>query len=126
VRILLDTSTFLWAAGLEDRLSKPAEMLFQDPETAMYLSAISISEIAIKHDKGKLSFGLHDALNAMDVLKIEALPYTLIHAQRLFGLPLHHKDPFDRQIIGQASAEGVPVVTVDPFFKLYEGVDVLW
>jgi PIN domain nuclease of toxin-antitoxin system len=62
VRILLDTSTFLWAAGLESRLSARAEMLFQDPETAMYLSAISISEIAIKHGKGNLSFGLHDAL----------------------------------------------------------------
>ncbi len=59
-------------------------------------------------------------------MKIEVLPYTLIHAQRLFGLPLHHKDPFDRQIIAQALAEAMPVLTVDPFFKLYEGVEVLW
>jgi PIN domain nuclease of toxin-antitoxin system len=41
-------------------------------------------------------------------------------------LPLHHRDPFDRQIIAQTLAEAMPVVTVDPFFRLYEGVEVIW
>ena len=92
----------------------------------MYLSAISISEIAIKHDKGNLRFNRQNTASALATLKVEVLPYSSIHAQRLIGLPLHHKDPFDRQIIAQALAEDMPVVTVDPFFRLYEGVIVLW
>ena len=45
---------------------------------------------------------------------------------RLFDLPTHHADPFDRQIIAQALAENVPVVTPDEAFNLYEGLKVVW
>jgi len=71
----------------------------------MYLSAISISEIAIKHDKGNLRFNRQNVSSALATLNVEVLPCSSVHAQRLFRLPLHHKDPF---------------------FRLYEGVEVLW
>jgi len=58
--------------------------------------------------------------------KAEVLPYTGEHAIKLFGLPLHHADPFDRQIIAQALAEGVAVITPDEKFRLYKGVKVIW
>ena len=54
------------------------------------------------------------------------LPYTADHAGRLFGLPLHHADPFDRQIIAQALSENIPVVTSDEKFRLYKGIKVIW
>jgi PIN domain nuclease of toxin-antitoxin system len=41
-------------------------------------------------------------------------------------LPLHHADPFDRQIIAQALAEDVPVVTSDEAFGVYAGIRVIW
>jgi len=40
----------------------------------------------------------------------------------LFDLPTHHADLFDRQIIAQALAEDVPVVTPDKAFNLDEGL----
>ncbi len=126
MRLLLDTVTFLWAARSLELISKRAAPLLQDESVALYLSSISISEIAIKYNQGKLDFNWIDTRSALANLEVEVLPYTAIHAQRLFGLPLRHKDPFDWQIIAQALAEAMPVVTVDPFFKLYEGVDVLW
>jgi len=49
------------------------------------------------------------------------LPYTAEHAIRLFHMPLHHADPFDRQIIAQALAESIPVVTCDEKFRAYKG-----
>ena len=54
------------------------------------------------------------------------LPYTEDHALRLFDLPLHHPDPFDRQIIAQALAENIAVVTPDREFRLYKGLKTIW
>src|SRR5437870_4259782 len=48
------------------------------------------------------------------------------HALRLFDLPTHHADPFDRRIIAQALVENVPVVTPDEAFRLYDGLKVVW
>jgi len=45
---------------------------------------------------------------------------------RLFDLPLHHTDPFDRQIVAQALAEDIPVVTADEAFRRYSGIKVIW
>jgi PIN domain nuclease of toxin-antitoxin system len=57
---------------------------------------------------------------------LRVLPYTAEHAFRLFALPAHHADPFDRQIIAQALVENVAVVTPDESFSLYEGLTVVW
>jgi PIN domain nuclease of toxin-antitoxin system len=54
------------------------------------------------------------------------LPYRADHAFSLFDLPLHHSDPFDRQIIAQALSEQIPVVTPDEKFGLYKGLKVIW
>jgi PIN domain nuclease of toxin-antitoxin system len=59
-------------------------------------------------------------------LDIHALPYTREHALKLFGLPWHHTDPFDRQILAQALAEEIPVITADEVFGRYAGVRVIW
>jgi PIN domain nuclease of toxin-antitoxin system len=41
-------------------------------------------------------------------------------------LPVHHTDPFDRQIIAQALSEEIPIVTCDEKFRLYEELQVIW
>ena len=56
---------------------------------------------------------------------MEALPVTLYHVLASESLPLHHRDPFDRLLIAQASIEGVPIVTADPAFRRY-AIKVLW
>jgi PIN domain nuclease of toxin-antitoxin system len=35
-------------------------------------------------------------------------------------LPLHHRDPFDRILIGQALVEGLTVMTRDRVFDAYD------
>jgi len=90
------------------------------------LSALSLSEIAIKGAKGKLSFSKDEVVLWLADLKMRVLPYTTEHALRLFDLPLHHTDPFDRQIVAQALAEDIPVVTADEAFRRYSGIRVIW
>ena len=56
---------------------------------------------------------------------IRPLAITHAHALAVSDLPLHHNDPFDRLLIGQARAEGMVILTADHAFELYE-VEVLW
>lgn len=126
MRLLLDTVTFIWSVASPERISATAMKEMQKRGTIREISVISLSEIAIKTSVGKLTFSYKDVTSGIADLKARVLPYTLEHSSRLFGLPLHHSDPFDRQIIAQALAENLPVVTADEKFNLYEGLKVIW
>jgi len=126
VRLLLDTAVLIFAAEQPGRLSKRATSALVDPANTLELSTISLVEIAIKVSLGKLRFGSDDARDAIEDLGLRVLPFSAEHAFRLFTLPLHHRDPFDRQIIAQAMEEDIPVLTVDDKFGLYKGLKVVW
>jgi PIN domain nuclease of toxin-antitoxin system len=126
VRLLLDTATFIYAVETPERLSKRAAAALRNPESILELSAVSLAELAIKAAIGKLAISEAVARQAVEDLGIRVLPCTAEHALRLFGLPLHHSDPFDRQIIAQALSEQIPVVTPDEKFKLYSGLKIIW
>jgi PIN domain nuclease of toxin-antitoxin system len=125
VRLLLDTVTFIWAAASPELLSRKAATALANPNAIRELSAISLAELAIKQGKGKLDFRMEDVAAAMSDLRVRVLPFGADHAWALFDLPWHHYDPFDRQIIAQALAEKITVVTSDEKFKLYEGLVVI-
>ena len=126
MRLLLDTVTFLWSVRTPERISRKAMVALEKQGAMRELSALSLSEIAIKGAKGKLSFSKDEVVPWLADLKMRVLPYTTEHAVRLFDLPLHHTDPFDRQIIAQALAEDIPVVTADEAFRRYSGIKVIW
>jgi len=126
VRVLLDTVTFIRAIQSPERISARAMELLSHDDTLRELSAVSLSEIAIKNAIGKLTLPWESVLTGIADLQIRVLPYGSGHARFLFGLPLHHRDPFDRQIIAQALAENIPVATPDSNFGLYKGLSVIW
>jgi PIN domain nuclease of toxin-antitoxin system len=126
VRILLDTAVLIYAVEAPERLSKRVAAALQNPENILELSAISLVEIAIKSGLGKLAVSAATARQAVDDLDIRILPFTADHALHLFELPLHHGDPFDRQIITQALVEKIPVATPDEKFSLYKGLKIIW
>jgi PIN domain nuclease of toxin-antitoxin system len=126
VRLLLDTVVLILAVESPERLTKRATTVLEDTENILELSAISLSEIAIMTARGKLRLSVADMQRALEDLDLRILPYTADHAFRLFDLPLHHPDPFDRQIIAQALCEKIPVVTCDEKFSLYKELKVIW
>jgi len=126
VRLLLDTAILIYAVEAPERLSKRTAAALENPENVLELSVISITEIAIKASLGKLRVTAAMARQALQDLDIRILPYTGEHALRLFELPLHHGDPFDRQIIAQALCEKIPLVTPDEKFRLYSGLKIIW
>jgi PIN domain nuclease of toxin-antitoxin system len=126
VHLILDTVTFIWATISPDRISRAAMTALRRENAVRELSVISVCEIAIKQSRGKLTLTQDDVTKGAADLRLRILPYTADHAFRLFDLPLHHADPFDRQIIAQALVERVRVVTPDENFRLYKGLDVIW
>ncbi len=126
VRVLLDTAILIYAVESPERLSKRATTVLENAENVLELSAISLSEIAIKRALGKLRLSADVARQAVADLSIRILPYTADHAFQLFDLPLHHADPFDRQIIAQAVCEKIPILTSDEKFGLYKGLRLIW
>jgi PIN domain nuclease of toxin-antitoxin system len=126
MRLLLDTATLIYAVEFPERLSRRAATAVRNLDNALELSAVSVTEIAIKAASGKLEFSAVTLRKAMDELGVRILPYTADHAFRMFGLSRHHNDPFDRQIIAQALCERISVVTPDDKFRLYEGIAVVW
>jgi len=126
VRLLLDTATLIYAVEAPEKLSKRASAALRNPGNVLELSTISITEIAIKQSLGKLKVTASIVRQAVQDLDIRLLPYTGEHAFRLFELPPHHSDPFDRQIIAQALSEKISVVTPDEKFRLYGGLKITW
>jgi PIN domain nuclease of toxin-antitoxin system len=126
MRLLLDTAALIYAVQSPTRLSKRAATLLEDSDNILELSSISLTEISIKTALGKLQLSESAARQAVEDLNARVLPYSAEHAFHLFRLPLHHTDPFDRQIIAQALAEEIPIVTPDEKFHLYKGLRIIW
>lgn len=126
MRVLLDTAVLIFSVEAPDRLSKRALSLLKSSGNVRELSSISLTEIAVKATLGKLGFSEESAHQAIVDMDVRILPFTADHAFRLFALPVHHRDPFDRQIIAQALSENIPVVSPDKRFSSYKELTVIW
>lgn len=126
--LLLDSHAMLWFFWDDPKLSSAAKTLIEDPDNRKLVSIASCWEIAIKAGLGKLTLGepSQSFLNReIPRNNFELLSISLDHATSVEDLAQHHKDPFDRLIIAQAIAEGIPVVSNDPAFDAYP-VRRLW
>ena len=126
--ILLDTHVWLWMNGAVDRLSESAREILASGEQALYLSAASTWELAIKQKAGKLRLPqpLEQYIpTTLAENSIQPLAIHQAHAWRAAALPMHHRDPFDRMLIAQTQAEGLVLMTADSQLEAYE-VPIVW
>lgn len=112
------------ATGVQ--FSKKVQSLLANLDNELLLSSTSILEIALKHARKKI-----DMLEALVQQAVQDLGLTVIafeprHAYRLFTLPMHHGDPFDRMIIATALVEDLPLVGGDRQFAHYNGLRIIW
>lgn len=110
---LLDTCAALLALSKPDALSPAArKAILAGPNL---LSVVSYWEVTLKSMKGTLEVGDPRAwwFDALEQLAATPLVLRPQHIAGVYGLPPIHKDPFDRMLIAQASAEGLALVTID-------------
>jgi PIN domain nuclease of toxin-antitoxin system len=120
MRLLLDTHIFLWAVTANRRL-KSSTREFLSRADAVYVSAASIWEIAIKARLGKIEADAAFLVDAIDSSGFQELPVSASHSAAVAKLPLHHSDPFDRLLLAQAFSEPLRLVTADPVLAVYGG-----
>ena len=80
---------------------------------AVYVSAASVWELAIKVRLGKIDVDLEAFVAGIGNNGFLDLPVTAAHAAAVSQLPMHHNDPFDRLLVAQALAETLKLVTAD-------------
>jgi len=128
VNLLIDTCTFLWLAASPDRISQAAKDAMDDELNTLFLSDISVWEIAMKHAAGKLSLPSTPRRWVPAQTEFFQLRRLALQEEAIYlsgELPLFHRDPFDRLLAAQAQSLAMPVVTPDqPFEQL--GVSVIW
>ncbi|MCE7040611.1 type II toxin-antitoxin system VapC family toxin [Dyadobacter sp. CY312] len=127
MNFLLDTHAFLWFINGDAELSKEARDIIENSENTKFISIATFWEIAIKINIGKLQLDMpfqeleyHASINGFRLL-----PITFRHTNKIINLPLHHKDPFDRIIIAQASCDNLSIIGKDPYFQDYD-VNMSW
>lgn len=128
MKVLLDTHALLWWLGGDERLSAGARAAIHSAEHTVLVSAVSAWEVATKFRIGKLPGAEEAARDMAGCLRSQgfvAVPITLDQAQRAGLLPGHHRDPFDRMLIAQSLAMGVPLVSNELIFDSY-GVERIW
>jgi PIN domain nuclease of toxin-antitoxin system len=127
VKLLLDTHTVAWWAEGSDSLSDRARTLIDDAGHAIFISAVSAYEIALKHRLGKWpgADALLDAIEALLDADFTPLPVTIAHAARAGGYALTHRDPFDRLLAAQADIDGLVILSSDEKLDVF-GVKRLW
>jgi PIN domain nuclease of toxin-antitoxin system len=122
MNLLIDTQIFIWWADKSERLPQGWLDLLSDSENSLLLSVVSVWEIQIKVQLGKLQMHkpLRDVIvSQQNTNNFTILPVFLPHVLALNELPLHHKDPFDRLIIAQAITEDLTVLSTDSNFSRY-------
>ena len=116
MKYLLDTCTFLWVSQQPSMLSKAATAAINDLTSELFVSDVSIWEVALKHSAGKLP---------LPGIPRVWIPKKFAHHQfkslsldqgsiyRSGELPIIHHDPFDRLLAAQAIESGMTLLSPD-------------
>ena len=128
MRLLLDTSAFLWATLDDPRLSRQAREALTDSSNELFLSAVSVWEIAVKYAQRRLWLPAPPGQFIPHYRKahgIQPLPFVEEEALHVLSLPWTHKDPFDRMLICQAIVHQMALLSNDALIAQY-AVRVVW
>ena len=128
MKYLLDTAVWMWSVGAPEKLGREGNQILANSSAEIYLSAASSWEIAIKAKIGKYVLPeppttyVPKRLGEQGILTLQI---SQAHSLKIYELPLHHRDPFDRMIISQALVEEMTVLTSDRDFEKY-AVPIVW
>ena len=117
--LLLDTHAFLsWNAD-DSALGEIARDAIAEGNNIVFVSAATAWEIATKRKSGKLD-APGDIAEWIQKNGFTDLAIDVEHAILSAELPRHHRDPFDRLLVAQASIEGLTLVTSDAEIVKYD------
>ena len=134
MKILIDTHIAIWAMANTDKLPKEFFDRLKDLNNTIYVSIVSVWEVAIKNIKNSKLIPVNEKefIDTCKDMEFEILPIKLPHIMHLRNLKMKdenisHKDPFDRMIIAQCECENIEFWTRDVMLKnyTYENINIV-
>ena len=128
MRLLLDTSTFIWLCNDPGKLSKPAVAALEKKSSERNLSLASVWEIVLKHRSGKIPLPdvprkwIEEQAEIQDIRFPELNRGVLYRSGELSG---DHRDPFDRILAAESMVHGLTILSPDTLFRRL-GCEVIW
>ena len=119
---LLDTQVFLWMQNEPEKLSKNLNRHLRAKDIRWHLSQITIWEIQVKYDLGKLYLPTAPKDCIPEVIEKAGLAYQPLQDEAIFmlgKLPAINRDPFDRLLAATSIVNGWTLATVDSKLKEY-------
>ncbi|ELR98873.1 type II toxin-antitoxin system VapC family toxin [Gloeocapsa sp. PCC 73106] len=122
MNFLLDTHIFLWFINNDTQLPNNWRSLIEECSNEVYLSVVSLWEVILKYQLGKLTFPespevyLPKQRGRHLITNLDLDEKSVI---QLIKLPPLHRDPFDRMLIAQAMEHRLILITVDSAIKAY-------
>lgn len=115
-RFLLDTHIWIWNLVNLTKLSQEVRNTLRDDEAQLWLSPISLWEVSLLHEKGRLDASIPLTSWFSDALRqyaIQEAPvtYDVIRALEIVETP--HRDPADRSLAATAAALSLTLITSD-------------
>lgn len=116
---LLDTHTLIWTLMDSPELKPQCRDILASAQTVIFVSMASLWELQIKESIGKITLPPH-FLSTVSQAGFEILNLQIKHLETLSKLPMHHRDPFDRILIAQATHEALTLMTRDSDILKYD------
>ena len=125
MKYLIDTHILIWLAISPQNISKRVLPILENPANRIYVSTVTLWEIAIKLSIGKLNLqGLEisDLVQFCNEQNIEIVQLPISAVVQYKNLPIkeNHKDPFDRFLISLCIADDYILVSSDSKADLYK------
>jgi PIN domain nuclease of toxin-antitoxin system len=128
MKLLLDTHIWLWSVLEPERLSRRVSKEIQDMSNELWLSPISVWELIVLWQKGRMVPGEDIETwvpNALQSLPLQEAPVTYEVAREIGRLRPAHRDPADRFLLATAKVFELTLVTADEHLLKSHDVSVL-
>ena len=129
---LLDTHAWVWWNAVPEKISSRVRETFANlrSEEQIYLSAISVWEVAKLVEKGRLKLGANVDTwiqEALEMPRLQISPLTPVISIESTRLPQpFHDDPADQIIVATARLHDLTIITKDKEIQAYSHVRVIW
>lgn len=128
MKLLLDTHIWVWSLLEPARLTRRVARALEDEENELWLSPISVWELLILVEKGRLTLDLPVEQwieRAMKAGALKEAPITQEVALETRKVALPHRDPADRFIAATARVLDLTLVTADRNLLALRGLSTL-
>jgi PIN domain nuclease of toxin-antitoxin system len=122
MKYLIDTHILIWHTEGNRQLKASFIRELSNPQNQIFVSKVSLWEIAIKVSLGKLQMTVQfpDLQKFLIANNFQILDYNFDTLKTVMSLPFYHNDPFDRLLISQSITENLILLTDDSKFEAYK------